>query len=149
MKEKNIKSQIERFLQIPLKMIFVLLFMVFTAFLYNRKVGVLVGLFVVVYTVLVLIMYYTHRPRIMSSLVSYAFEQGQVQKALLKELALPYALIDMDGMILWHNHQFEDMVSETKISQDIHKYFPHIAREMFPGAKDDITEYSMNYEYRQ
>ena len=40
MKEKNIKSQIERFLQIPLKMIFVLLFMVFTAFLYNRKVGV-------------------------------------------------------------------------------------------------------------
>ena len=149
MKEKNIKSQIERFLQIPLKMIFVLLFMVFTAFLYNRKVGVLVGLFVVFYTVLVLIMYYTHRPRIMSSLVSYAFEQGQVQKELLKELALPYALIDMDGMILWHNHQFEDMVSETKISRDIHKYFPHIAKEMFPGAKDDITEYSMNYENRQ
>lgn len=149
MKDKKLKTQIERFLQIPLKLLFILLFMVVLAFLYSRKVGVLTGSFVVIYSIILLIIYYHYKPRIMSEMVSYAFEQGQIQKELLKELAVPYTLIDMDGMILWHNHEFENMVGDTKVSRDIHRYFPHITKDMFPSTADDVQEFSMSYGERQ
>lgn len=149
MKDKKLKTQIERFLQIPLKLLFILLFMVVLAFLYSRKVGVLTGSFVVIYSIVLLIIYYHYKPRIMSEMVSYAFEQGQIQKELLKELAVPYTLIDMDGMILWHNHEFENMVGDTKVSRDIHRYFPHITKDMFPSTADDVQEFSMSYGERQ
>ncbi|MBO4997527.1 MAG: DHH family phosphoesterase [Lachnospira sp.] len=149
MKDKKLKTQIERFLQIPLKLLFILLFMVVLAFLYSRKVGVLTGSFVVIYSIVLLIIYYHYKPRIMSEMVSYAFEQGQIQKELLKELAVPYTLIDMDGIILWHNHEFENMVGDTKVSRDIHKYFPHITKDMFPSTADDVQEFSMSYGERQ
>lgn len=149
MKDKKLKTQIERFLQIPLKLLFILLFMVVLAFLYSRKVGVLTGSFVVIYSIVLLIIYYHYKPRIMSEMVSYAFEQGQIQKELLKELAVPYTLIDMDGMILWHNHEFENMIGDTKVSRDIHRYFPHITKDMFPSTADDVQEFSMSYGERQ
>lgn len=149
MKDKKLKTQIERFLQIPLKLLFILLFMVVIAFLYSRKTGVLVGSFVVLYSIILLIIYYHYKPRIMSEMVSYAFEQGQIQKELLKELAVPYTLIDMDGMILWHNHEFENMVDDTKVNRDIHSYFPHITKDMFPSTAEDVQEFSMSFGERQ
>ena len=35
----------------------------------------------------------------MPTLISFSFEQGQIQKELLKELAIPYALLDTDGNV--------------------------------------------------
>ncbi|MDD5949839.1 MAG: DHH family phosphoesterase [Lachnospiraceae bacterium] len=149
MQNRTLKSQIERFLQVPLKLLFILIFMVAFTFWYNRTTGIFVGLVVVFYAVAVLVMYYHYKPQIMSELVAYAFEQGQIQKELLKELAVPYALMDMDGMILWYNSEFGKMVGGGKVNRDIRHYFPHITKDMFPGSENDMEEFSMSLEERQ
>lgn len=149
MKKKEIKSQIERFLQVPLKLLILLFIMVAVAIVYNKTVGLMVGAVVVLYAVIVLVMYYHYKPQIMSELVSYAFEQGQIQKELLKELAVPYVLVDMDGMILWHNKEYEKMIGSDKIKGEISRYFPHITKDMFPTVENNINEFSMALEDRQ
>jgi c-di-AMP phosphodiesterase-like protein len=149
MKNKALKTQIERFLQVPLKLLIFLLVMTAGVFWYNHKIGVYVGCVVVVYAVMVLVMYYRQKPQIMSGLVAYALEQGQIQKELLKELAVPYVLMDIDGVILWHNTEFARMAGGDKVNRDIRHYFPHITRDMFPTSENDLEEFSMALDDRQ
>ncbi len=149
MKSKNIKTRIEKFLQAPLKLLFILFILVAGLVVYDHKIGIIVGMVVVIYSIAVLVMYYSYKPMIMMELVGYAFEQGQIQRELLKELAVPYALIDIDGLILWHNDEFENMVGETKVNKDIHYYFPHITKDMFPDSDSEASEFSMAFDDRQ
>ena len=150
MKNKALKSKIEAFLARPLKLMFILFVMVAGAFIYDRKTGAIVGAFVVVYCVGVLILYYRDKSKIMAQMVGYAFEQGQIQKDLLKEMAIPYIMMDMDGKILWHNTEFEHIVgADGKVNSDVHYYFPHITKDMFPNSENDIEEFSMALEDRQ
>ena len=149
MKNKKLRTQIEKFLQIPLKFLFVLLILVAVAFVYQRTVGIIVGIAVLMYSIAVLIMYYYFKPLIMSQLVSFAFEQGQIQKELLKELAVPYVLVDMNGFTLWHNSEYEKMLGGGKFNRDISYYFPNITKDMFPTVENDINEFSMSLEERQ
>ena len=149
MKSKKLISQIEKFLQIPLKFLFILIIFTIGAFIYNRTFGIIVGAAIVLYSFTVLVMYFHYKPTIMSQLMSFAFEQGQIQKELLKELAVPSALIDLGGMILWHNGEFEKMVGNGKLDRDITHYFPDISKDMFPTVENSINEYPMELENRQ
>ena len=47
-----------------------------------------------------------NRAKIYGELVSFATQYGQVQRKLLKELAIPYALLDEAGRVLWANSAF-------------------------------------------
>ena len=146
MKTKKLVSQIEKFLQIPLKFLFILIVFTIIAFIYNRTFGIIVGTAIVLYSGTVLIMYFHYKPTIMSQLMSFAFEQGQIQKELLKELAVPYALIDMGGMILWHNGEFEKMIGNGKLDREISHYVPDLSQDMFPTVENDINEFFMEFE---
>ena len=67
------------------------------------KAGVAMSVFVLVYIVIVTVLYVQNRAQIYGELVSFATQYGQVQRKLLKELAIPYALLDEDGRVLWAN----------------------------------------------
>ena len=78
MKTKKLVSQIEKFLQIPLKFLFILIVFTIIAFIYNRTFGIIVGTAIVLYSGTVLIMYFYYRQTIISQLMLFVFVQGQI-----------------------------------------------------------------------
>ena len=140
-----LKNQIERYLRIPFFLLIPLV--IFNGLLYvsDVEIGLYFSFMVVAYVLIIVIVYVRSKPGVMSTLIRFAFEQGQVQKELLKDLAIPYALIDLDGKILWANPLFYAIVGNEKLGRKgITQIFPEITRELFP--QEQTTEFGMRYE---
>lgn len=140
-----LKNQIERYLRIPFFLLIPLV--LFNALIYmaNVETGIFFSIGLIAYTLVVVFIYIHNKPNIMTTLISFAFEQGQVQKELLKDLAIPYALIDLDGKILWANPLFYGIVGSEKLSKkSVTQIFPEITKELFP-QKSNLTEFGMRY----
>lgn len=141
-----LKNQIERYLRIPFFLLIPLV--IFNGLIYfsNVETGIIFTVGLVVYALTVVVIYIHNKPNIMSTLISFAFEQGQVQKELLKDLAIPYALIDSDGKILWANALFYGIIGSEKLTRkSVIQMFPEITREIFPQESKQ-TEFQMRYQ---
>ena len=86
--------------------------------------GVVVTIFILAYFGVVMYLYFRKRPNIMSDLVAFSFAHGSVQSKLIKELAIPYTLVDSNGRVLWSNKAFYDIVKSDR--QHMRKHIQHI-----------------------
>ena len=86
--------------------------------------GVVVTVFMLAYFGVVMYLYFRKRPNIMSDLVAFSFAHGSVQSKLIKELAVPYTLVDSNGRVLWSNKAFYDIVKSDR--QHMRKHIQHI-----------------------
>ena len=86
--------------------------------------GVVVTVFILAYFGVVMYLYFRKRPNIMSDLVAFSFAHGSVQSKLIKELAIPYTLVDSNGRVLWSNKAFYEIVKSDR--QHMRKHIQHI-----------------------
>ena len=63
----------------------------------DTRAGFLLTCFLVFYFAMILYLMLYNRPIIINELVSFATQYGQIQKELLRELSVPYSLLDEDG----------------------------------------------------
>ena len=66
------------------------------------------------YFIFILMLYFNNRSILMNEMVSFATEYGQIQRGLLRELDLPYGILDEDGRIIWTNAAFEKVIHKEK-----------------------------------
>ena len=79
-------------------------------------------------------------------MVSFATEYGQVQKKLLKELDLPYAILDDTGHVIWTNQAFDRVVHGEKIlRKPVSSVFPSITKDSLPATDEDV-KLQVDYE---
>ena len=144
-KRVKLKGSIAGYFDAPIRLgLFLVLVNILIYFL-DVFAGLLLTVFTVVYFVIVLMLYMNSRQRFLNELVSFATEYGQVQKQLLKELDLPYAVMDDTGRILWVNYAFEQAVNkENLIRRQITSIFPSLTKDTLPV--DDATV-SMDIDY--
>ncbi|MBQ4524374.1 MAG: DHH family phosphoesterase [Lachnospiraceae bacterium] len=152
MNQKNLlRIKIEKYLKIPLLLAIFWLVAAGIMFVISREAGFTMLFFDVIYMVIVLVIYYQKRPDIMAEMVSFSFEQSQIQKELLKDLALPYTLIDLEGRFLWSNQQFYEVIGKEKMrKKSLFHVFSEITREILPihtGQSSVEIEYE-NRNYR-
>lgn len=127
----------------------VLLFVVNTfLFLLDYRAASLLGCFTLFYFVVTLALYFYNKPIIMNELISFATEYGQIQKRLLRDLEIPYALLDDSGKVIWTNIAFENVVHQPKgYKKSITSLFPTITRDRLPdGEEVNETQYELAYE---
>ena len=127
----------------------ILLFIVAGAvFMIDYRAGILLGAFTVFYFVVTLTLYFYNKPVIMNELISFATEYGQIQKKLLRDLDLPYALLDDAGRVIWTNIAFENVIHQPKgYSKSITSLFPTITRDRLPDDTGvDEAQYELEYE---
>ncbi|MCQ2549798.1 MAG: DHH family phosphoesterase [Lachnospiraceae bacterium] len=110
----------------------------------DLRAGFAVSIFLVIYYVVLLALYFYNKPIILNELVSFATEYGQIQRQLLKELDLPYALLDDNGKVIWSNWSFDEIVHKEKYRKTITSAFPDITKEKLPS---DIDETELAFEY--
>ena len=75
--------------------------------------------------------------------MTFAAQYGQVQKELLKGLALPYAILDGRGKLLWFNHEFEKISGHIngQYHGSIMSVIPAIVPEKFPQPQEESNFY--------
>ncbi len=144
----KIKGHIKTYLNFTIYL-GVLLCAVFIAVaMVNLTAGAIVGGFTLFYLVITLSLYYHNKPLVMNELISFATEYGQIQRRLLRELDIPYCLLDDSGKIMWTNTAFETLVHQPKgYNKSITSLFPSITREKLPDDNGvNETQYELKYE---
>lgn len=152
MKRKvQIKGQLKRYIQWPLILSGLLLVMNVFMYLVSVLAGCVMSGFLIVYIAVVLFLYVRNRPQIYRDLVSFATQYGQVQRKLLKELAIPYALLDEDGRVIWGNTAFFEASGKGKKSlrKPISHFFSEFTVDLLPEDDfEDSKEISFSAEDR-
>ncbi|MGN0436174.1 MAG: DHH family phosphoesterase [Wujia sp.] len=144
--EKILKRKIERYLLAPMLVSVVLVIMSIAIYFIDERCGLIASFVVTVVIIVEIVIYFVSKTGIMPVLVRFALEQGQIQKELLKELAIPYALLDTDGRILWGNNAFVDAIGEgsrKRIRKNIGAFFPAVGTEEI--SSDDPLRMDLEY----
>lgn len=127
----KLKGHLRSYMYWPLLLAIVLVLMDIPIFWWSRKAGVAVAGFLLIYLIVVTAAYYASKPMLIRGLVNFATQYGTVQRKLLNEFEIPYALLDYNGRILWVNEKFAALTGKDK---DYHKsittIFPGITTQM-------------------
>lgn len=135
----KLKGKLKGYTQTPL--VLTALFGAMDVWMYvlNIKAGVLGSVFVGIYFLVMLFVYWRNKPILMNELIDFATQYGTVQKRLLNEFEVPYAVMDATGKLLWMNRQFEALSEKNKgYHKSITTIFPQITRELM--EKEDELE---------
>ncbi len=146
----KLKGRLRTYLQTSLYLGFLLIVIDIVLYLIDYRAGIVITCFLVFYMIIILFMMFYNKPVIMNEMVSFATQYGQIQRRLLRELDLPYALTDEDGKIIWTNIAFEKTVHKEKgYKKSITTLFPAITKERLPGPEDeDEIELTFDFEDR-
>lgn len=132
------KGQIRTYIMWPVWMTLVVA--VFAALMYfvSIRAGVASTVFFVLYAVIAFFLYFRNRNNMARDLISFATQYGQVQKQLLRDLEIPYALLDESGKVIWTNDAFEQTFKITrKYSKNIVNLIPDITKEKLPRMEHE------------
>ena len=147
MKNKiKIKGMLRTYLQSSLYLGILLAVVNLVIYIFDYRGGLLLSCFVLLYFAVTLYLFWNSKTVIMTELVSFATEYGQIQRQLLRELELPYALLDDRGRIIWTNEAFETVTHKPKgYSKNITTLFPEIIPEKLL-MEGDAGETQLSYE---
>jgi c-di-AMP phosphodiesterase-like protein len=145
-KKLRLNSSLRVYLLWPIYLTILLLLMNLVIYVINKQAGYVMTGFIVVYFLLALSVFYFKRHQIATELVRYAMDFAQVQKRLLKEMAVPYALLDVDARLQWGNNEFMDLLQGKKaIGRSISSILPDITEDSLPKAEaDEIVHITIN-----
>ena len=105
--------------------------------------------FTVFYFLILFFFSRNNKPIIMNELISFATEYGQIQRQLLRELEIPYVLLDDSGRVFWTNKAFEQIVHKGKgYRKAISTLIPELTRDKLP-SEEEQSEVEISYEGRE
>ncbi len=109
--------------------------------------GLIMAAALLIYLAVVLTGYFRSRQNIIHELVSFATEYGQIQKQLLRELDIPYAVLDDGGHLIWMNDRFSEVTHREKnYHKSITTLFPSIKKDSLPTDETPQSDMSVEFE---
>lgn len=131
MKKKNHPGGQLNYMYWPLVLTILIVLMNIPLYFIDGKAGFCVSVFAVIYFLVVLGIYMVNKSMIRNEVISFATQYGTVQKKLLDEFEIPYALLDYNSKILWMNETFSRITEKDKnYHKSITTIFPSITREL-------------------
>ncbi len=144
----KLKGRFRNYLYWPLLATILLVLMNIPVYLIDRRAGGLLTGFTVLYLGVALIAYLRMKPVVINELVNFATQYGTVQKQLLNEFEIPYALVDYGGKLLWVNEQFTEITTKDKnYHKSVSTVFPTITKEVLQ-REEEVHEVLADYEER-
>lgn len=135
----KLKGTLRFYLNWPVILTLLLVCMNLSILTVDRRAAAVMAFFVVIYAAITVMLYFVKKPLIVSELVRFAAGYSQVQRRLLKELAIPYAVMDSDGIILWANDEFMDLAEMMPKQKQVREIIPEITGETMPSVENDVT----------
>lgn len=148
MNEKiKLNGQLKRYLRWPLYLVILLAAINIPVYLLNIQAGLIVTAGVGVYSLIAVILFVRQKPLLMNDLIAFANQYEVLEKRILEDLTIPYALIDASGKIVWLNKCFSELVGRDQFyKRNINSIFPEITPSTLPQKDgDSITEVKVEY----
>lgn len=144
----RLKGRLKAYLRSALLLGILLAAVDISLYFLDVRSGIVVTAFLVFYFIIMSLLLYYNKPIIMNELINFATQYGQIQKKLLRELELPYTLMDEDGRIVWTNAAFENIVHKDKrYHKSITSLFPSITKDKLQFDID--AEFELTFEERE
>lgn len=148
MKNKiKIKGMLKSYLTISIYLGILLCTVDIAVWLLDVRAALVMTAFTIFYFLIILVFSRNNKPIIMNELISFATEYGQIQRQLLRELEVPYVLLDDSGKVFWTNKAFEEVVHKGKgYRKAISTLLPELTRDKLPNPETDATEIAVSFE---
>lgn len=136
----KLKGALRVYMYWPVWLTALLLCTVLGIYVVDKEAASVMMIFTAVYFFIAMFMFVFKRPYIMGELVRFAAEHGQVQHTFIKELDIPYGIIDIDGRLVWANNELKDIVQFEKTARSsIQDIFEELSLEQLPTVEEDVT----------
>ena len=130
MKENmKVRGQLKWYLAWPLLLSLFLMFANVAVLLVSWQAACMMLPFTITYIAMSAWLRVYSRKRVLGGLVEFSAEYAWIQKQLLTEMALPYALADDDGRIVWMNQAFQEIIAlEKGTRKNLLSLFPEVTK---------------------
>lgn len=147
----RLKGRLKQNTTFTLYLGFLLLLVNVAIYLVDIRAGVILSAFVLFYFIVTIWLTATNRRVVTRELIDFATEYGQVQRVLLREFDVPYALLDEKGRIVWYNDMFESVVGNARVHNiPIHQLFPVVTRDKLPTDEmEESVDISFTHEEKE
>lgn len=116
----------------------------------DHRSGLVVGGICIVYGIGAGVLYQLSRKSMMKDVAKLSEQYGHIQNVLLKELAIPYAILTEDGKIIWANNQFYHIFDISKNpDRYMSKYIQELDRNVFPKQVGQTIELEIVHEEKE
>ncbi len=132
------RGWMQGYFKIPLQLGLLMILADILIFLVDYRCGLVLLLLLAVYLGICIWIYTNHRLLLHKELLTFAEEYGLVQGRLMRDMDLPYALLDIEGHIVWMNNAFSKIVHKgTGYNKSITSLFPTIQRDSLPSEGEE------------
>ena len=141
------KGPMKHFMRWPLYLSVLVVLLDLLVFIVSVKAGILVSVGTVIYIFIAVQLFRYHKPLIINDMIAFANQYDVVEKRMLEELALPYAIMDMEGRMIWSNRIFSEITGRDQFyKKNISTVFPDITPDKLPVADEpEISEMSIHF----
>ncbi len=141
-------GRLKSFLLWPVYIGIILIVINISVYMISISSGVVVSIFLLIYIIIASMMIFYFKSGIMNEMIKFSSNYSQVQRQLLYELSVPYALLDINGKVMWMNKAMLEKTSKKKdFKRNITSIFPEMTPNIFP-ADDEPKEVRLSYNKR-
>ncbi|MCD8132640.1 MAG: DHH family phosphoesterase [Clostridiales bacterium] len=126
----KLKGKLKSYITLPLRL--TILFAALTVWIWylNWRAGFLCAVFVAVYFIMMWFFYQRSRHVILNEMIDFATHYGNIQRKLLDDFEIPYAILDQNARLMWMNRQFDEVAGTQKGRHpSITAIFPQITKD--------------------
>jgi len=135
--KKKQKGRLEAYLRWPLILSILIAAAAVAAAFIDYRAGIVMAVCFIVYIAAAAAIYIHVRPRLMEAMVTFATDFSQVQQNLMRELEIPYGLLDENGKMLWANKKMEDLLTGYDDIRNITNIMPEIKPAQLKAGKNN------------
>ena len=143
----KLKGHLKHLVRWPLYLSILLIALNIVVYVVSIKAGILVTLGIIFYVGIAVFLLIYQRPRMFNDLIAFASQYEFLEKRVLEELALPYAIMDMQGRMIWSNKMFAQLTGKDQFYQkNVSTIFPDITTNKLPVSEEhEISEVSTQF----
>ena len=138
----KLKGHMKAFMRWPLILSVLLIVLNLLVYYISIKAGIVVSVGILIYVGIAVVVLRCHRPFIVNGLIAFANKYDTLEKRILEELALPYAIMDMNGKMIWSNKVFAELTGKDQFyKKNISSIFPDVTADKLPvSEKKEMSE---------
>ena len=143
-KKFKLRGHLKHLTRWPLYLTILLIALNILVYMIDCKAGIVVTLGTLLYIVCATVILLYHRPQMFNDLIAFANQYEFLEKRVLEDLALPYAIMDMEGRMIWSNKVFSELTGKDQYyRKNVSTIFPDVTPDKLPVSEDqDISEIS-------
>lgn len=146
----ELKGQMKRFTQWPMYLSVLLIIVNILVYFVSIKGGLVMSAGLIIYVTVSVRLFKKHKPLILNDLVAFAKQYSFLEKKILEDLALPYAVTDTSGRMIWSNRMFAELTGRDEFyKKHISTIFPEVTQDKIPvPGEKDVSELSVQFGER-